>query len=256
MPGLSNPLLIASTAASALSLGGKAKPFLQKNWKTIAVVGSVGVSGYLLYRHFAGNKPAPLKSNNNYAPSTLTDFEVQQAVQQLRLAVEEPGTKEQAILNVLNGKDYNDFVKISNAFGTPKYFPLTGKILSDWSPFGEYMSLYQILTYELGEEELKQLNQVMPNVLVNQTGIATGLTVAPKEQGTNVFEAEKIDGVWHKQELHKVYAKGEKIGKVIEVIQDPWETNKKYAIIDGSWSLSNIFGTKNLFVETSKLMVV
>lgn len=247
--GLGFPVATAAgLALTSISMGDRLTDFLKNNWKWVAGLGVVGLGSWLVYdKFFADNKNFNLQESSDYPPSAMSDFEAQKAADTLFSAMQAAGTDESLIYATLQNKTYNDFVKISNAFGTRGYSAYFGE--SYEGLFSEDLGLYEWLRRELSDEDLRQLQLIIPNVITTNLPILPGFEVAAKKAAVKVYEAENQDGTWVKTKLHDTYAKGEKIGEVIEVVTDKWE-GTEFAIIDKPWS------TQELFVSIEKITVI
>jgi hypothetical protein len=158
----------------------KTADFTKNNTKDLAIVALLIGGAYLLYRSVKnaaniadnliptiGNNPGDGGGNvnptGNTPPNdggTITPNQAQAIAAGLHQAmVILTGTDEARIFALLDGKNPVDFVKISNAFGSPRY---DGFADAYW-PFAKHNLTYWIQS-ELNDQELNHLQQIMPGV--------------------------------------------------------------------------------------------
>ena len=152
------PLTIASMALTSVSLA-KDKNFILNNWKPIVGIGAalgIGFVGYKIYQKLTEDN-GHLKIDERFDKPTITQAQANQIASNLLIAMDRPGTNEEAIMRALEGLTYNDFVMVSDAFGRRAYvfggstpLPLPGKNLLEW--FAE----------ELNAEDFTALKQAIP----------------------------------------------------------------------------------------------
>ncbi|WP_121667295.1 hypothetical protein [Mesonia aquimarina] len=240
---LANPFAIGSLALTALSTGEKAKSFIKDNGKTIVVGGAALVGGYFIYKHLT-DKPTSItiREDQSKTPSSLSSFDAKQAADTLYEAMRYPGTDTQDIYEVLDGKTYNDFVKISNAFGKKYYQKQLGADGGSW--IDNAYGLYEWLRFELDNDEIKHLQQIAPQVITTAMPINVGSKVASNVQGLAVYEAEEVNNLWQKGAFSQNYNKGDKIGTVEKLIPDG--NGGEIAIIDkGVFSWTEVMANVN-----------
>jgi len=241
--GLGNPLAIGSLALTAASSGGKAVNFAKNNWKIILGLSTAALLGYLIYdKFFAGDDHGKIEEDPRFPPSGLTQTEAKQKAEILYTAFRHfsldswNAADEETIFNTLNGLSYNDFVKVSEAFGKRNYI-LRGDL-----------TLLQWLRYSLDGDDLVHLQSIMPNVITTAKTLSKGSDVYAAKDGTAVYYAEEVDGIWYKRKFYKIYNKGEKIGEIIYFTEDAWD-GKTHVYIDKPWS------TNELYAEAKDLIV-
>lgn len=235
--GLGNPIAIASFGLTALSAKDQVYSFIKNYWPWMLGLTGLSVGGYFIYKQIK-DPNISLKTDTKKQPSSLSSLEAQNIAESLFKAMNSPGTDEELILDLLNGRTYNDFVKISDSFGKRYYDKILGSeggwLLND--KFG----LFEWLSFELTNKDMAKLQKVIPAIFKIEKTIRPGGKAIAKKTFT-AHKAKKIEGVWHRKEIDKTYNKGEVLGSIIVIITDPWETNKKYAIIDKPWSLDELF---------------
>lgn len=230
--GLGNPLAIAGLALSGLTAKDQIMDLLKKYWPWMLGLVAVSVGGYMFYKKIKDPNIA-LKQDNSQEKSKLSKLEAQNIAETLFKAMYNPGTDENTILDVLNGKTYNDFVKISEAFGK-RYYDKTLGIEGGWL-FNDEYGLFEWLSFELSNSDMLKLQKVIPAIFkIEKTLRVGGNAIAKKEFVAN--KAELIDNVWHKKGVEKPYRKNDKLGRVVLIINDPFQKNKQYAIIDKPWN--------------------
>ena len=168
------PLHLTTMALASVSLA-KEKNFIIENWKPILGIGTtIGVTYVVwsIYSDWKKNdtenptKDLKLKQDSRFETSSLTDSEALFIANRLQEAM---GTfanasKEEVrtIMSLLEGKSYNDFVKISDFFGERGYITFSG-ISKDSDLFAPKKNLSYWLSKELSPEDLDALRQVIPN---------------------------------------------------------------------------------------------
>lgn len=129
-------------------------------WNSLLKIGAavgVAVVGYKIIKKLTdeGN----LSQDQELEESGITQAKVQSIVSTLYAAMDRPGTDEVAILQALNGLNYNDFVKVSDAFGRRSYAGFGYSPL----PFVPELTLVEWLIEELDPENLKELRKILPD---------------------------------------------------------------------------------------------
>lgn len=233
--GLGFPVL--ATAGTAIAASSVAGDFLKENWKWIAGIGAAGFFGWLIYdKFFSDNGNINLKYDPSFPPSSLSQLEAAAKAELLYKAMAIAGTNESLIHEALSGVTKNDFVKISKAFGKRRYLKRFGT--DGLWPFGEELGLHEWMMHELTENDLAELQVVMPNVITFSGKIVPGATVFATQNKTKGFQAEKVDGIWTPKAGVEFFKKGEKIGDVIQVMKIE---GVNYAVIDKNWSWKEVF---------------
>jgi len=171
MTGL-NPLIITSMALSAVSLA-KNKNFIKENWKPIIAIGATmgltyGVwSIYQDFKWKTNPTKVELKEDPRYKKTKLTEAQALMKANRLQEAMGTFGKVNEkelnAIRSILTDLTYNDYVKVSKAFGNRGYVTITGISKdSDWITPSKNLSYW--LSKELQPQDLNALKQVIPNV--------------------------------------------------------------------------------------------
>ena len=165
-----NPLTIASMALASVSLV-KEKNFIKENWKPILGIGAtIGVT-FVVWNIYSDwkNKPTPggLDQNPKLPPSTLSDANALMRANSLQEAMGTIGSSNEEevaeVKSILQDLTYNDYIKVSQAFGERGYITLTGISKdSDWLAPKKPLTYW--LTKELSFEDLNSLKQVMPGI--------------------------------------------------------------------------------------------
>ena len=159
-------------AISTMSLA-KEKNFIMENWKPILGIGAtIGVTyvAWSIYQDWKKTKDdnpttKELKEDPRFEPSELTDSQALMMANRLQEAmgslgmVSEKELKE--IKSIFQGLGYNDFIKLSRAFGQRGYITLTG-ISKDSDFIAPKKNLSYWLSKELPSRELDALRQVIP----------------------------------------------------------------------------------------------
>lgn len=216
--GLNNPLAFV-TAGS----------FLSKNWKLIVGIGLGGILLWLIYDKFIKDD-GNLKESKNHPKSNLSDAETKAIAESLYQAMDGVFKNDvQAIYNLLQGKSYNDFARISNAFGK--------RWRSD-SLIPEKLTLLGWLNRELNDKEMNVLYSLMPNVIGDGIeAIAVGSIVASNKNNLKVHKVKQVKGTWTDQNSSRIFDKNKEIGKVKEIITPE---NPQLAVIDPGFLQSHV----------------
>ena len=158
-------------AVSTVSLAQN-KDFIKNNWKPIVAVGaglSILLIGYAVYKRIAPadpGTPGGLDENKKFPPSDITDAQAAILAGRLHEAMKTIGKANEEevaqIKSVLQDLTYNDFIKVSQAFGDKGYIPLTHISQDSW-PATKYNLVFW-LNNELPDAELQALHQIIPNV--------------------------------------------------------------------------------------------
>jgi hypothetical protein len=241
--GMKNPLALASVGLSVFSLKGQLFDFLKKYYPYLIGAGVLSVGGYYVYKQIT-DPNLGINEDKSQAPSNLTKLEAQNRAEKLFKAMKDFGTYEEVILNTLNGLTFNDFVKISDAFGVRYYSKVLGAE-GGWLLDDKY-GLYEWLSFELTIDDMEKVSKIIPAVFKIENNLRIGNEVYAKKTFP-AHEARKIDGVWTRKEVVKTYNKGESVGTVKSIIDDPKSKNKSYVIVDKPWS------TTDLFIEKENL---
>lgn len=245
LPLLANPISIASLGLTALSTGDKAKDFVANNWKTILIVSGVAVGGYFIYKKVTEvNNSIALGENPNEPKSGLTAFQAQKAADTLFNAMNRLGTDEQAIYEVLTGLTYNDFVKVSDAFGKRYYQKQMG--MEGGYLFDEAYGLYEWLRFELSNDDFNHFHHIMPGVITNNKSFTKGATVIANKNDVLAFVAQKKNNSWVKMSLDRKYNKGEEIGDILHVNDNNAE-GETLLVVDksGIWEFGDVIVNAN-----------
>lgn len=171
MNELNKLLTITSMAVTTVSLA-KNKDFLKNNWKPIVGIGaalSLVLIGYGVYKRVAPadpGTPGGLDSDKRFPPSDLTGAQSAILAGRLHEAMKTLGKANEQeikeIRSVLQDLTYNDFIKVSQAFGDQGYVPFT-HIGQDTWPATHY-NLVTWLNNELPSAELQSMHQALPNI--------------------------------------------------------------------------------------------
>lgn len=161
-------------ALSAVSLA-KNKNFIKENWKPILSIGAtMGVTYVVwsMYQDFKSSGPpdqtkVELKEDPRYEKTKLNTAQALIKANKLQEAMGTFGMVNEKELNeirsVFQGLSYNDYVKVSEAFGNRGYITVTGISKdSDWLTPSKNLSYW--LSKELETADLNALKQVIPNV--------------------------------------------------------------------------------------------
>ncbi|MDT0643691.1 hypothetical protein RM553_12685 [Zunongwangia sp. F363] len=161
-------------AVSTMSLA-KEKNFIQENWKPILGIGAtIGVTYVVwnIYKDFkspnedkSNTKDNTLVEDKKLPPSSISDAQALNIANQLQDAM---GTiwsandeERKRIKSLLSGLTYNDYIKVSDAFGKRGYITATGISKdSDW--FAPKKNLNYWLSKELQPEDFAQLKKIIP----------------------------------------------------------------------------------------------
>ena len=157
-------------ALTSVSLA-KEKNFIKENWKPILGIGAtIGVT-YVVWNIYSEFKnkgvPGGLDENPNLPKSTLSQAEAMMRANRLQDAMGSFGksnAKEVAeVKSILQGLDYNDYIKVSKAFGERGYLTLTGISKdSDW--LAPKKDLTYWLSKELAPQDLNYLQTALPGI--------------------------------------------------------------------------------------------
>jgi len=142
--------------------GSKAIGFAKNNIKPILIGTAVVGGGYLLYNWLTRPRPTA-DFDNTFPDAVISDLKAKQIANVLYNAMKNPGTDEQAIFQALQGLSYNDFVKVSNAFGMKYYDKVLG-VEGGWL-FNDPLDLTGWLYQELNNSDLAKLHDIAPNIL-------------------------------------------------------------------------------------------
>lgn len=137
----------------------------------VPVLGIVAVGGiaYVGYKFLKKDEPPKLDTNKDYPPSTLNQVQALAIADRLYAAMVISGTDEAAILKALSGLNYNDFIKVYDAFGRRQYSKFWG---NEGDPLtSDKHHLITWLTNELEPADIKQIEKIIPNLL--SVGVGT-----------------------------------------------------------------------------------
>jgi len=241
MPGLANPLLLATGGLTAFTKQGRS--FAKENWFLLTVVGSSAIALYLLYRRFTRSNAFDVRQDRSKPASSISDFEAQQKADALYNAMKGLGTNQNTIYSVLNGMNYNDFAKISAAFGE-KYFDKFLKVEGGWL-FNNRYGLYEWLVFSLSDSQLRELQRIMPNVITTDTPIREGLTIQANRQNTPIYSVSQSNGVWQKGDFREFKHAGDEVGTVQHILEHP-NREGKFVIARRPWSFGRVKVDKSL----------
>lgn len=129
----------------------------------ILAIGVLGGVAYVAYKLLKKEAPPKLYENKNYPSSSLSQVQALAIADRLYAAMKGLGTDEVAVMKALSGLDYNDFVKVYEAFGKRQYSTFWGNIGDPLTSKDHHLITW--LTNELKPSEIKQLEQVIPNLL-------------------------------------------------------------------------------------------
>lgn len=239
MQGLGNPLLITSLATTALSSSTKVVDFTKKNWKYMLAGGGAIFVGWLVYDKFIKATPedkSKLPVDNRFPTSTLSQQEAAVIAEELFQAMTYTGTDFNRIKNALNGLTYNDFVKVSDAFGLKYYDTIFG---TEGLPYvWPKLSLHEWLANELSDKEMAVIQAIMPNVITQEVAFSVGKKVIAATNGTTVYNVEKNGNNYLKLDKNTTYNAGKEIGEIIAIQGD-------YLIVDKNWSWNDVMVHKS-----------
>jgi hypothetical protein len=147
--GMNNPLKIGATVSQGL------KP-------TLYIVGGLAAI-YASYKVYKLLFPGGLDMDPSKDPPTITDSQAITIAGRCYTAMASAGTDEQALFAALSGLKYNDYVKVSKAFGLKSYFYLTGEApVFDW--MGTNLNLEEWIIEELDLSEIEELSNILPEI--------------------------------------------------------------------------------------------
>ncbi len=157
-------------ALTSVSLA-KNKDFIKENWKPILGIGAtIGVT-YVVWNIYSDWKdkgvPGGLEENPNLAKSSLLQAEAMMRANRLQEAMGSFGKSNERevaeVISILQGLTYNDYIKVSKAFGERGYVTLTGISKdSDW--FAPKKDLTYWLSKELTPQYLNYLRTILPGI--------------------------------------------------------------------------------------------
>lgn len=155
-------------ALASVSLA-KEKNFIRENWKPILGIGATLGVTYVVWNIYSDfrNKSTPggLDLDPKQPASTISLAEATVKADRLQAAMKTFGKASEAeireIRSVLQNLTYNDFIKVSQAFGERGYVAITG-ISQGWP--APKKNLIYWLTNELEPGDLNALRQVLPNI--------------------------------------------------------------------------------------------
>lgn len=170
-----NPLAITSMALASVSLV-KEKSFIKENWKPILGIGAALGATYVVWSIYSDFKNSRvesptsdkvLKVDTRFEPTALTESQALMMANRLQEAMGSFGTSSKSevevIKQILTGLTYNDYVKVSEAFGQRGYITATGISKdSDW--FAPKKNLTYWLSKELSAADLNALKTILPGV--------------------------------------------------------------------------------------------
>lgn len=243
--GMNNPLVVASAANKAKN---SAVGFYQRNKTTVWTVGGI-ITAYTIYKIFFDHDNVNFTPRGNEALSTMTEIEAKAIADDLFGAMDRFGTSENVIYNRLNGLSYNDFAKVSRAFGT-KWYDTTLGVKGTWAlkwAGHKKLGLFEWLNEDLTYSDKLKLQEIMPNVITFDAPVRIGATARLIED-TDLHEPIYVgnDYVTRGQKVG-FGKKGDDIGKIERIIH---RSGKDFALIDRSWSF------KEYFIETNKIKSV
>lgn len=157
------------------SLPVKQTEFVKDNWKFIlGIAATFGITyvAWSIYKSLTdkedpSNRGENLSENTKFPPSTLTDSEAVMIANRLQNAMGTFGSSNAEevaeIKSLLTDLSYNDYVKVSKAFGERGYITMTGISKdSDWLAPKKPLSYW--LTKELSSSDLDALKQIIPGI--------------------------------------------------------------------------------------------
>lgn len=164
------PFYIASMALTSVSLA-KEKNFIKENWKPILGIGAtIGVT-YVVWNIYSDwrdkSTPGGLDENPALPKSTLTAAQALNKANRLQEAMGSFGSSNTAeveeVKAILQGLTYNDYIKVSQAFGERGYVTLTGISKdSDWLAPAKDLSYW--LSKELSPADMNALQSIIPQI--------------------------------------------------------------------------------------------
>lgn len=240
--GLNNPLVVASAANKTKNT---AVGFYNRNKTTIWTVGGLVVA-YGVYKTFFAHDNVRFSPRGDEALSTMTEIEAKSIADDLFDAMKNPGTNENIIYNRLSGLSYNDFAKVSRAFGLRWYDPILGAEggwLLKWAGHKQ-LGLFEWLNEELTYTDKLKLQELMPNVITFDAPVRVGAT-ARLQVDTDLHEPLQVgDDYVTRGKKVGFGKKGDDIGTIDRIVR---RDNKDFAIIDRPWTW------KEYFIETNKI---
>ena len=154
----------------------KEKSFIKENWKPILGIGAtLGVTYVVwsIYSDFKSNKTESptsdkvLKVDTRFETSKLTEAQALMMANRLQQAMGSFGTSSKSeveeVKQILTGLTYNDYVKVSEAFGQRGYITITG-ISKDSDFLAPKKNLTYWLSNELSPADLNALKSVIPGI--------------------------------------------------------------------------------------------
>lgn len=150
-------------ALSTIPILDKAKSSVAKH--AIPIMAIVAVSGvaYVGYKFLKKDELPKLNTNPKFPPSGLSDAQAKIIAERLYAAMQGVGTDEVAIKNALSGLSENDFVKVYEAFGKRQYSLFWGNVGDPLTSSNHHLITW--LTNELNQDDVKQLQKIIPNLL-------------------------------------------------------------------------------------------
>lgn len=243
--GLKNPLALASVGLSAFSAKDQIFDFLKKYWPYLAGGTVLAIGGYYAYKAIK-DPNIDLSTDNSQEPSSLSKLDAKNIAEILYKAMSSPGTDEEAIYNALNGKTYNDFVKIAEAFGK-RYYDKTLGSEGGWL-FNDEYGLYEWLSFELNPSDMEKLAKIIPAVFDVEKKLRVGAKAYAKKSFRS-HVAENNNGVWSKGRADDFYNKGEKVGTIKLLVENP-DNGQQMAVIDKPYNIIN-----DLFIDAENLEI-
>lgn len=150
-------------ALTTIPLLDRTKSKIAKNAIPVLAIVAVGGVAYVGYRFLKKDEPPKLTTNPNYPSSDLSDVQATTIAERLYNAMAGVGTDEQAILSALQGLTENDFIKVYEAFGKRQYSLFWGNKGDPLTSSKHHLITW--LTNELNDNEIKELQKVIPNLL-------------------------------------------------------------------------------------------
>ncbi len=151
-------------ALSTIPILGNTGSKIAKN--AIPIMAIIAVSGvaYVGYQFLKKNELPKLNTNPNLAKSTLSDVQAKAISERLYAAMKGIGTDENAIYSALSGLSENDFVRVYESFGKKQYSLTWGNVGDPLTSDNHHLVTW--LTNELEDSEIKELQKVIPNLLM------------------------------------------------------------------------------------------
>lgn len=142
---------------------GKIGSKIAKNAIPIMAIVAVGGAAYVGYKFLQKDELPKLHSNPNLPKSTLSEVQVMAVAERLYNGMKGVGSSNEPVFSALTGLTENDFVRVYKAFGKRQYSAFWGNV-GDPLTSGDH-HLITWLTNELDDNEIRQMQKIIPNLL-------------------------------------------------------------------------------------------